>query len=200
MTGNSDTTVSPMLQALYEGRRDEVDALLEAGPTLDVFEAAALGRTDRVRELVEGDAGLVHAWSPDGFQALHLAAFFGHADAVELLLEPSADPAILSRHEFVKVTPLHSAVAQEGAEDLRTVEVLLQRGAPVEARAEGGGTPLHSAAFNGNVAVVQALLAHGADPNTAKEDGKTPLDLARDQGHEEVVRICASHASSPSPS
>jgi ankyrin repeat protein len=195
MTDNSDTTVSPILEALYEGRRDDVEALLEADPTLDVFEAAALGRTDRVRELLEGDAGLVHAWSPDGFQALHLAAFFGHADAVELLLERGADPAILSQHEFVKVTPLHSAVAQEGAEDLRTVEVLLERGAPVEARAEGGGTPLHSAAFNGNVAVVQALLAHGADPNTAKDDGKTPLDLARDQGHEEVVRICASNAS-----
>jgi ankyrin repeat protein len=196
MTDNSDTTVSPILEALYEGRRDDVEALLEADPTLDVFEAAALGRTDRVRELLEGDAGLVHAWSPDGFQALHLAAFFGHADAVELLLERGADPANLSRHEFVKVTPLHSAVAQEGAEDLRTVEVLLERGAPVEARAEGGGTPLHSAAFNGNVAVVQALLAHGADPNSAKEDGKTPLDLARDQGHEDVVRICVSDASS----
>jgi uncharacterized protein len=191
-------TVSPVLQALYEGRTADADALLAEHPTLDIFEAAALGRTERARELLDADPKLVGAWSPDGFQALHLAAFFGRADTADLLLERGADAASLSRHEFVKVTPLHSAVAAEGAEDLRTVEVLLARGAPVDARAEGGGTPLHSAAFNGNVPIVEALLAHGADPDAAKDDGKTPLDLAREQRHDDVVQIAASDEA-PSP-
>jgi uncharacterized protein len=191
-------TVSPVLQALYEGRKADADALLAEHPTLDIFEAAALGRTERARELLDADPKLVGAWSPDGFQALHLAAFFGRADTADLLLERGANAASLSRHEFVKVTPLHSAVAAEGAEDLRTVEVLLARGAPVDARAEGGGTPLHSAAFNGNVPIVEALLAHGADPDAAKDDGKTPLDLAREQRHDDVVQIAASDEA-PSP-
>ena len=185
-------TVSPILSALYEGRTAEADALVAERPTLDVFEAAALGRTERVRELLDGDPALAEAWSPDGFQALHLAAFFGRAEAADLLLQRGADPATLSRHEFVKVTPLHSAVAAEGAEDLRTVEVLLARGAPVDAPAEGGGTPLHSAAFNGNVSIVKALLASGADPHTAKDDGQTPLDLAREQRHENVLELATS--------
>src|SRR5262245_48035993 len=162
-------TVSPILSALYEGREADAQTLLAENPELDVFEAAAVGRTERVGELLEADPRLAQAWSPDGFQALHLAAFFGHADVAVLLLERGANPGTVSRHEFVKVTPLHSAVAAEGAEDLATVEALLARGAPVDAPAEGGGTPLHSAAFNGNVPIAQALLAHGADPERAND-------------------------------
>jgi ankyrin repeat protein len=187
--------VSPILQALYEGRTTDAEALLAEGPELDVFEAAAVGRAERVRELLEADPALARAWSPDGFQTLHLAAFFGHAEAAELLLERGADPATLSRHEFVKVTPLHSAVAREGTEDLRTVEILLRHGAPVNAGAEGGGTPLHSAAANGNAAIVRVLVQHGADPTVTTDDGKTPLDLARENGHADVVEIAASDGS-----
>jgi ankyrin repeat protein len=189
-------TVSPILTALYEGRTAEADALLAENPELDVFEAAGTGRAERVRELLDGDPSLVQAWSPDGFQALHLAAFFGHPEAAAALLDYGADPSVVSRHEFVQVTPLHSAVASEGAEDVRTVEVLLAHGAPVNAAVEGGHTPLHSAAFNGNAALVELLLAHGADPSAAKDDGKTPLDLAREQGHADLLRIRTSNGPS----
>jgi ankyrin repeat protein len=195
MGGRADG-VSPILQALYEGRNADAETLLAEHPPLDVFEAAGTGNAERVRELTRGDPSLAHAWSPDGFQALHLAAFFGHADAAEALLERGADPSSVSRHEFVKVTPLHSAVASEGAENVRTAEVLLAHGAPVNAGVEGGHTPLHSAVSNGNVAIVELLLAHGADPNAANDDGKTPLDLAREQGHEDVLQIGASRGPS----
>ena len=191
-------TVSPILQALYEGRAGEAETLVAERGELDIFEAAAVGRADRVRELLASDPSLAEAWSPDGFQALHLAAFFGHADAAEALLEAGADPSVLSRHEFVKVTPLHSAVAAEGAEDVGTVEVLLAHGAPVGATAEGGGTPLHSAAYNGNRAIAERLLANGADPQAANDAGKTPLDFAREQQHEDVLELRASNGPSSS--
>ena len=191
MSDNSDAAVSPILEALYRGDREAVDSLLESSPTLDVFEAAALGRTERVRELLDEDPALVDGWSVDGFMPLHLAAFFGHADTVSLLVDRGAPTDPVSRHEFIKATPLHSAVAQEGAADLRTVEVLLDAGAPVNATAEGGGTPLHSAAFNGDTAIVKALLDRGADPEARSGDGKTPLDLASDQGHGVVAGLLA---------
>ncbi len=192
MSKRSD--VSPLLQALYEGRTADAEELLAESRQLDLFEAAAVGRTERVQELLASDPALIDAWSPDGFQALHLAAFFGRADAAEALLQQGADPATVSRHHFVKVTPLHSAVASEGAEDLRTVKTLLRHGAPVNAPAEGGGTPLHSAAFNGNAAIIEALVAHGADWDAADDDGKTPRDLARECSHDDLLEIAGSDA------
>jgi uncharacterized protein len=189
MTDASDTSVSPILDALYRGDNASADELLAAGPTLDVFEAAALGRTERLRELLDREPELVRGWSVDGFTPLHLAAFFGRARACELLLDRGADPAVVSRHEFVKVTPLHSAVAREGAADVETARVLLEHAAPVNAGAEGGSTPLHSAAANGDRRAAELLLAHGADARMEREDGKTPLDLAREAGHNEVAQL-----------
>ena len=45
--------MSSLLQALYRGNRATVDELLAADPSLDVFEAAAVGRTDTLRELLD---------------------------------------------------------------------------------------------------------------------------------------------------
>lgn len=189
MSEASDSTVSPILEALYRGDQDEAEQLAAGSSSLDVFEAAALGRVDRLRELLDDDEERVHGWSVDGFMPLHLAAFFGRADAVALLLDHGADPEIVSRHQFVKVTPLHSAVAREGAADSATARVLLERGAPASARAEGEFTPLHSAAANGDRPIVDLLLEHGADRSARTDDGKTPRDLAEEGGHSEVAEV-----------
>ena len=71
--------VSALLLARYRFDRETTDALLAADPELDVFEAAALGYVDRLRERLLYSAEAVAAFSPDGFTALHLAAFFGKA-------------------------------------------------------------------------------------------------------------------------
>jgi uncharacterized protein len=189
MSEAADSTVSPILEALYRGDHDAAEQLASDAANLDVLESAALGRVDRLRELLDADDDRAHAWSSDGFMPLHLAAFFGHADAVALLLERGADATIVSRHQFVKVTPLHSAVAREGAADFATARVLLERGAPPSTRAEGGFTPLHSAAANGDRPMVELLLTHGADRDARTDDGKKPFDLARDGGHAEVAEL-----------
>src|SRR3954467_5601400 len=101
MNERADGGVSPILEALYEGRRDDADALLAESSELDVFEAAGTGDDHRVRQLLEDDPSLAPAWSSDGFQALHLAAFFGHANAAEALLERRVQPAEVSLPEYI---------------------------------------------------------------------------------------------------
>ena len=76
--------MSDLLQALYQGDRVRVDELLAAGPKLDIFEAAAFGRTDRLRELLDEDPSRANAFGDDGFHPLGLACFFGHVDAARL--------------------------------------------------------------------------------------------------------------------
>src|SRR6266516_1057941 len=55
-----------LLFARYRGAMAIVDTLLAAGQPLDVFEAAATGRVDRVAELLGADRRLALAWAPDG--------------------------------------------------------------------------------------------------------------------------------------
>ncbi len=102
--------MSELLQAVYRGDQARVDELLAAGSPLDVFEAAAVGKTERLRELLDQDPSVANAWATDGFQPLGLASFFGHFDAVQLLVERGAEVNSASRNQM-KVMPLHSAAA-----------------------------------------------------------------------------------------
>jgi len=60
--------------------------------------------------------------------------------------------------------------------------------ADVNARAAGGYTPLHIAAFHDDVTIVNALLAHGAAADARDDTGKTPLTIAEEQGQALVAR------------
>jgi ankyrin repeat protein len=182
----SQPTVSPILDAVYRGKKDVLEGLLAAHPTLDVFEASAVGDTERVRELIDRDPSLVSAYAPDGFHPLGLAAFFRRYDVLKLLIERGADVRAPARNALA-VTALHSAVATDAAPvDMRIVRALLDAGAPVSVPHQGGGTPLHTAAFTGDAEVVRMLLDRGADPVVRTDDGKTAIDIARERGHAAV--------------
>jgi ankyrin repeat protein len=170
--------LSPVLHALYNGKPHLVEPLLDANPPLDVFDAAAVGRTRGLEELLDGEPDLVAAWSPDGFTALHLAAFFGQEEASKVLVERGADVNLVARNSSIHVTPLHSAAAGSHA---GIVKLLLEQGADPNAAQDGGFTPLHAAAQNGDRESAEALLEAGADPSLANDEGKTPADLAGDE-------------------
>ena len=181
--------MSKLLDAVYSGRRDEAAAILATHPSLDVFEAAAVGDVARVRELIDRDPSLVSAYAEDGFHPLGLAAFFRHAEVVRLLLERNADVAAPARNRLA-VTALHSAVATDvGPVDRGIVRMLLEAGAPVDVPHLGGGTPLHTAAFTGDLESIRMLLERGAGPLKKTDDGKTTIDVAREQGHPEAARV-----------
>ena len=177
--------LSPVLIAVYYGQKDVAQRLLARGPTLDAFEAAAVGDTPRLTELLDADRSLVDAWSVDGYQALGLASFFGHLDAARLLLDRGARHDLPSRNSMT-VMPLHSAAAGRHAD---VAQLLIDRGADVNVASHGGFTPLHAAGQNGDKELVDALLGAGARSAPVSADGETPADLADKAGHAEVAAL-----------
>ena len=183
--------VSAAMHALYRGQRAIAESIAAVLPELDVFEAAALGRVDRLRAQLAAQPALATTRSADGFTALHFPAFFGIGDAAGAsrdLLAAGADVNARSENSM-SVQPLHSATAG-GHDDV--VAVLIDAGADVDSRQPQGWTPLHAAAMNGSFRSVDRLLAAGADPAARNDDGTTAIELARAAGHDAIVALLSS--------
>lgn len=189
VNASTRTGESAVLLAVYYNEPEIVKLLLALGAQLTIFEAAAVGKLERVRELLASGSTQVNAFATDGFTSLGLAAFFGHLNVVELLLEKGADVNLASRNAQ-HVMPLHSAVAHQ---HLAIAKALLAHGADVNAIQADNFTPLHEAAQNGQADMLHLLLTHGAHVNVRKADGETPLTIAQKQGHQEVVAILQQH-------
>src|SRR5262245_22811407 len=143
---------SALMAAVYRGRHDVVQALLERGAATDIFASAATGRFGPLRlNLVDGAD--VNAIAYDGWTALHLAAFFGHFDAAVVLLDAGADVRAVSRNSL-RNTPLHAATAGKHTE---VALLLLERGADPAAVDAGGYTPLQIARENALTDVLNAM-------------------------------------------
>ena len=107
---------------------------------------------------------------------------------MKVLLERGARPSLPSRDQGF--TPLHSAVATDaGPSEHEIIRLLLEAGADPNAKSREGGTPLHTAAFTGDLEGAELLLAYGADPNASDPKGHTPLDIARDRRNIEVAAL-----------
>jgi len=182
--------VSAVLFARYCNRQEIVDEILKLDLELDIFEAAALNKRNRVAELISLNPELTKAFSPDGFTALHLACFFGHPNIAEMLLRYGADPNAQSKNPMA-LAPIHSAAA---GRKQRSVEWLVEYGADVNATQHGGWTALHEAANQGNMEMIQYLIEKGADPKKANDAGKAAADIAKEKGHPEVLAALKAQA------
>jgi ankyrin repeat protein len=182
LSGNNSVT-SPILACLLNWDLEKLDALLAGAPQLDIFEAAGLGRTERVIELISDQPELANSWCADGFTPLHLACFYGQQEVVRSLLAYGAQPWDRTRSSG-GATPLHQAVST-GQRDI--AELLLEHGAEVDARDHCGCTPLHLAAANGDLDIVAALLRFGAVPFRQNDERQTARDLAHESGYLEIV-------------
>ncbi|KAK7408038.1 hypothetical protein QQX98_009811 [Neonectria punicea] len=122
----------------------------------------------------------------DGDQnAMHMAADRGMLWAVKQLLDyTSDDTSLLSETDGDGRQPLHLACLR-GHKD--TAELLLQRGADIEAKQSSGATPLDEACWKGHKHVVEFLLSSGADTQVIDNDGWSPIRSATEYERLAVV-------------
>jgi phosphatidylserine synthase len=73
--------------------------------------------------------------------------------------------------------------------NLPAIELLIARGAPVDAHDDQGVTALALAAETVFPEAAQVLLEAGADPNSHDLGGMTPLDVAEEHGAHEIANL-----------
>ncbi len=185
-SGPSDESL--VLYARYVGAIDLVPMLQHTRP-LDAHEAAALGDLPALRHALDIDADAIDRHSNDGWTPLHLSAFFVHDAIADMLIARGAPLDMLSTNS-TRNMPLHAALA--GATNAALMQRLVAAGADVNARGEGGITPLHLAASRGDSVLCELLLARGAHVTAHMDDGVTAAQLAGTRGFVELAEQLAS--------
>lgn len=180
----------------------------------EFFEAIRAGDREKVSALLSADGALLAAKDERGLGAFTAAKYSQRNEIAALLLEKGVeldifaacmagagdrvaeligrDGSLVNGYSHDGWTPLHLA-AFFGPPAI--VDVLIDHGADVNARAQNGTTnqPLHAAAAARNVQAVRALVEHGADVNARQEGGYTPLHSAAQNGDLETARFLISH-------
>lgn len=128
--------------------------------------------------LVAAPALDVNLLNPAGESALMLAAIKGQIEWCERLLQRGA------KVNQPGWSPLHYAASGPNP---RIVELLLGRGAALDARSPNGSTPLMMAARYGSEESVRLLLERGADPTLRNERDLGAAEFARLAGREKLA-------------
>ncbi|MBI2188356.1 MAG: ankyrin repeat domain-containing protein [Acidobacteria bacterium] len=165
--GSGRLTSLQFVRALVEGGAN-VNARLEKGAPKAPYAATLL--------------------EPEGSTPFLMAADRADVPLMRELLELGADPLLPNADN---TTPLMAAAglgtanpleeAGTEAEALEAVQLLLERGADVNAVDSNGDTAMHGAAYGNFPAIVQLLTDRGADINIWKRQdtaGRTPLFIA----------------------
>jgi ankyrin repeat protein len=182
------------------GRYDLARYLVERGASADIFLAAALGLTDRLRELIEEDPSRlelrtgegeygelppssyhIYTWTiGDHLSPLQVAVQFEQEEAAELLARSGSDS-----ERFLTACGLGDAATAERL--LAARPDLVATLGPRDMRA------LPDAAWHGKLAAVELMLRLGFDPAARGQDGGTVLHCAAWQGWVDCVEAGLRH-------
>lgn len=180
-----------LIWAVEAGRQERVALLLEHGvdpnapgsghPTHEGRSAYAwaevTGSTEVVALLAAAGAR-PPARSLDPVEALLAAALAGAAEAVR-----SAGPELVAQARQRRPGAVNVAVELRRPAAIR---LLIESGFSVHG--DGGTTPLHSAAYQGDLELVRLLVGLGADPDREdREHHSTPVGWAEHGHHEELA-------------
>jgi uncharacterized protein len=185
--GNSltDENISLLHFACYHKDEEMIELFLIHKTEIDIFEASILGHVRTVQSITENNGMSIHQYSGDGFQPLGLATFFGKIEAAKYLISSGADINAISRNEM-KVTPLHSALT---IGHLGLLDILLSSGADPNIAQMKDISPLHVAAYRGDLISLLKLIQAGARVDAKDSDGYTPLDYAKKNGHLKLAMV-----------
>lgn len=116
----------------------------------------------------------------------------GKADLIPILLEnKNIRDKLINKRDDKGFSALQYAnmVSVENAENLNTVNSLIQQGAKIDIKDDDDSTPLMYAAQLGYFNIAQSLIKHKASVNEKNKLGKTALMYAAESKHAGVVNL-----------
>jgi uncharacterized protein len=149
-----------------------------------------------VTRMLLKDGADVHSCAQNSPPALHRVAMQGNLAMIRLLLEAGADV----NQDYNGDKPLHFALRSLGSSCVNVIDLLLDRGADVDALNRQNESAIIIAAmsafrYESAAAVVERLLEHGADPAGRDHHfGRTSLEWSIIQGEEPLVKLLLPHA------
>ena len=179
-------TFSATAFAAKDAKSDKTAAVAPRSPA-KLIAAAKSGDLEAVKkQLKQGTAVDATTDEIDAYTALGWAAYHGHRDVVEFLLEKGAKIDVQNHSGY---TPLMAA-AQTSHNKI--VRVLLDKGANPNLATKNGDTALIYASMFGSAETVSALLEKGADRKATNQLGDTAETLANALGRQDIKTVLAS--------
>jgi len=156
-----------------------------------LFYAVKSGNESELVRILETDNDAdINVTNCSGATLLHIAAAQGAVAVLELLLSrQNPDQPLINIKEKEKsggFSALHHAVIHG---HMKAAEILLNRGADMNAQDDDGFTCLHHACRRGFKSMVELLLGQGANPNVRDKDGKPPSYVARIFKHTAIENL-----------
>ncbi len=172
-----------------------------------LFETCKNGDAQAVQEMLLRNTALVGVRDAYDRTGLHIAK---NADVAQVLISHGADPNATSSDSITSdVTPLHMMAERKDEPGRQIIELLLQHGADIHARANyvtsfraalNGLTPLHVALRRrAPLETVELLLRNGAHVYRQSDYGAAPLDEAWNKEVLKLLREYAGCVGSPNP-
>ncbi|KAL6637603.1 hypothetical protein ACP70R_025175 [Stipagrostis hirtigluma subsp. patula] len=197
ISGGNQLGITALAAAALGGQLDTVRYLLDNGadpnkkshPASAPLDCAAKYGHDEVARLLLSRGASVDI-GDDEVASIHIAAAYGKASFMKVLLEHHADPNAVSEVLGTPMIATLHATSEGLAESiaLKCVKLLVEAGADVNST--DPDTPLVVATTHGLIDCIKYLLKAGADPNIPhNESGVLPIQIAACRGRRKDVEV-----------
>lgn len=149
-----------------------------------LMELAKTGDIVKIRELLSVDPAVARQRLSTGETPLMAATYRGHRDVVAVLIDAGADLDVFAAAATGRIAELRYAISSGSADGY----------------SYDGWTPLHLAAFFGQLEAVKLLLDSGADVSAVSRNSlqNTPLHAAAAGKHEDAALVLLARGADPS--